>query len=137
MLAQPIFKWDWLYATAINEDHVDVSNGDLAHRRLCWLYISIALCVAHNKCCFCWQLPWIPWCYSPKILKNWSFNGDFESGGELLKLRLLDTQLLDTFGSKSIARHKIAKLFESSKSWLNLIRTDDENIVNCSNPVFI
>ncbi len=43
MLAQPIFKWDWLYATAINEDHVDVSNGDLVHRKLCWLYISIAL----------------------------------------------------------------------------------------------
>ncbi len=59
------------------------------------------------------------------------------SGGELLELRLLDTQLLDTFGSKWIARHKIAKLFESSKSWLNLIRTDDENIVNCLNPVFI
>jgi len=54
------------------------------------------------------------------------------SGGELLELRLLDT-----FGRKSIARHKIDKLFESSKSWLNLIRTDDENIVNCSNPVFI
>jgi hypothetical protein len=34
--------------------------------------------VAHNKCCFCWQLPWIPWCYLPKILKNWSFNGDFD-----------------------------------------------------------
>jgi hypothetical protein len=28
------------------------------------------------------------------------------SGGELLELRLLDTHLLDTFGSKSIARHK-------------------------------
>jgi hypothetical protein len=26
--------------------------------------------------------------------------------GELLELRLLDTQLLDTFGSKSTARHK-------------------------------
>jgi hypothetical protein len=36
------------------------------------------------------------------------------SGGELLELRLLDTQLLDTFGSKSIARHKIDKLLESS-----------------------
>ena len=59
------------------------------------------------------------------------------SGGELLELRLLDMQLLDTFGSKSIARHKIDKLFESSKSWLNLIRTDDENILNCSNPVLI
>ena len=59
------------------------------------------------------------------------------SGGELLELRLLDTRLLDTFGRKSIARHEIDKLFESSKSWLNLIRTDDENILNCSNPVFI
>ena len=36
------------------------------------------------------------------------------SGGELLELRLLDTHLLDTFGSKSIARHKIDKLLESS-----------------------
>jgi hypothetical protein len=32
---------------------------------------------------------------------------EIRSGGELLELRLLDTQLLDTFGSKSIARHKI------------------------------
>ena len=37
-----------------------------------------------------------------------------ESGGELLELRLLDTHLLDTFGSKSIARHEIDKLLESS-----------------------
>jgi hypothetical protein len=36
------------------------------------------------------------------------------SGGELLELRLLDTQLLDTFGSKSIARHKFYQLLESS-----------------------
>jgi hypothetical protein len=36
------------------------------------------------------------------------------SGGELLELRLLDTHLLDTFGSKSIARHKICHLLESS-----------------------
>ena len=62
---------------------------------------------------------------------------DKRSGGELLELRLLDTHLLNTFGSKTIARHEIDKLLESSKSWLNLIRTDDENIVNCSNPVFI
>jgi hypothetical protein len=34
---------------------------------------------------------------------------DKKSGGELLKL-----QLLDTFGSKSIARHEIDKLLESS-----------------------
>ena len=59
------------------------------------------------------------------------------SGGELLKMRLLDSHLLDTFGSKSIARHEIDKLLESSKSWINLIRTDDQNIVICSNPVFI
>ena len=59
------------------------------------------------------------------------------SGGELLELRLLDTHLLDTFGSKTIARHEIDKLLESSKSWFNLIRTDDENIVHCSNQVFI
>ncbi len=36
------------------------------------------------------------------------------SGGELLELRLLDTHLLDTFGSKSIARHKFCHLLESS-----------------------
>ncbi len=36
------------------------------------------------------------------------------SGGELLELRLLDTHLLDTFGSKSIARHKFYHLIESS-----------------------
>jgi hypothetical protein len=59
------------------------------------------------------------------------------SGGELLELRLLDTHLLDTFGSKTIARHEIDKLLESSKSWLKPIRTEEENIINCSNPVFI
>jgi hypothetical protein len=37
-----------------------------------------------------------------------------KSGGELLELRLLDTHLLDTFGSKSIARHKFYHLLESS-----------------------
>ena len=37
-----------------------------------------------------------------------------KSGGELLELRLLDTRLLDTFGRKSIARHEIDKLLESS-----------------------
>ena len=61
----------------------------------------------------------------------------FVSGGELLEMQLLDSHLLDTFGSKSIARHEIDKLLESSKSWINLIRTDDQNIVICSNPVFI
>ena len=59
------------------------------------------------------------------------------SGGELLEMRLLDSHLLDTFGSKSIARHEIDKLLESSKSWLKPIRTEEENIVNCSNPVLI
>ena len=48
------------------------------------------------------------------------------SGGELLEMRLLDSHLLDTFGSKSIARHKIDKLLESSKSWLNWIRAVDK-----------
>ena len=38
------------------------------------------------------------------------------SGGELLELRLLDTHLLNTFGSKTIARHEIDKLLESSKA---------------------
>ena len=37
-----------------------------------------------------------------------------KSGGELLKIRLLDNHLLDTFGSKSTARHKIYQLLESS-----------------------
>jgi len=36
------------------------------------------------------------------------------SGGELLKIRLLDNQLVDTFGRKSTARHKIYQLLESS-----------------------
>ncbi len=36
------------------------------------------------------------------------------SGGELLEMRLLDSHLLDTFGSKSIARHKFYQLLESS-----------------------
>jgi hypothetical protein len=49
-----------------------------------------------------------------------SFSTDFRfqhislSGGELLKMRLLDSHLLDTFGSKSIARHKYYQLLESS-----------------------
>ena len=73
-------------------------------------------------------------------MKTKSFSAlcvDRKSGGELLEMRLLDSHLLDTFGSKSIARHEIDKLLESSKSWINLIRTDDQNIVICSNPVFI
>ena len=36
------------------------------------------------------------------------------SGGELLEMRLLDSHLLDTFGSKSNARHKFYQLLESS-----------------------
>ncbi len=36
------------------------------------------------------------------------------SGGELLEMQLLDSHLLDTFGRKSSARHKIDKLLESS-----------------------
>jgi hypothetical protein len=54
------------------------------------------------------------------------------SGGELLEMRLLDSHLLDTFGSKSIARHEIDKLLESSKSWLNWIRAVDKKSVICS-----
>ncbi len=36
------------------------------------------------------------------------------SGGELLKIWLLDNHLLNTFGRKSTARHKIYQLLESS-----------------------
>jgi len=36
------------------------------------------------------------------------------SGGELLKIWLLDNHLVDTFGRKSTARHKIYQLLESS-----------------------
>ncbi len=36
------------------------------------------------------------------------------SGGELLEIWLLDNQLVDTFGRKSTARHKIYQLLESS-----------------------
>jgi hypothetical protein len=39
---------------------------------------------------------------------------DWTSGGELLEMGLLDSHLLDTFGSKSIARHKFYQLLESS-----------------------
>jgi hypothetical protein len=38
----------------------------------------------------------------------------FVSGGELLKIQLLDNQLVDTFGRKSTAQHKIYHLLESS-----------------------
>ena len=48
------------------------------------------------------------------------------SGGELLEIRLLDNQLVDTFGRKSTAQHKIYQLLESSKSWLNRIRAVDK-----------
>ncbi len=76
-----------------------------------------------------------------KCQKSWLHleticKGLIMSGGELLKIWLLDNHLLDTFGRKSTARHKIYQLLESSKSWLNWIRADDNNIVNCSNPVF-
>ena len=36
------------------------------------------------------------------------------SGGKLLEIWLLDNHLLDTFGSKSTARHEIDQLLESS-----------------------
>jgi len=47
---------------------------------------------------------------SPK----YNFIANVRSGGELLEMRLLDSHLLDTFGSKSIARHKFYQLLESS-----------------------
>ncbi len=64
----------------------------------------------------------------PFLLPNWNLSLNlgksiktqnsnivlFMSGGELLEMRLLDSHLLDTFGSKSIARHEIDKLLESS-----------------------
>jgi hypothetical protein len=37
----------------------------------------------------------------------------FLSEGELLEIRLLDNHLLNTFGSKSTARHEIDQLLES------------------------
>jgi hypothetical protein len=58
------------------------------------------------------------------------------SGGELLEIRLLDNHLLDTFGRKSTAQHEINQLLESSKTWINLIRTDDNNFAHWSNLVF-
>ncbi len=42
----------------------------------------------------------------PKKKKNYMVK---RSGGELLEMRLLDSHLLDTFGRKSTARHKIDK----------------------------
>ena len=50
------------------------------------------------------------------------------SGGELLEIRLLDNHLLDTFGRKSTARHKIYQLLKSSLSWLNWIRANDKTV---------
>ncbi len=52
----------------------------------------------------------------------YKFLGFYEmsmSGGELLELRLLDTQLLDTFGRKSTARHFFCQLLAKldSSSW--------------------
>ncbi len=46
------------------------------------------------------------------------------SGGQLLEIRLLDNHLLDTFGRKSIARHKIYQLLESGWARINWIRAD-------------
>ena len=37
--------------------------------------------------------------------------------------------------STLLAGNQISQLLESSKSWLNWIRADDKNIVNCLNPV--
>jgi hypothetical protein len=48
--------------------------------------------------------------------KVWHINNkkiETLSGGQLLEIRLLDNHLLDTFGRKSIARHKIYQLLES------------------------
>ncbi len=47
--------------------------------------------------------------------KIWIIN-DFmsSSGGEVLNIWLLDNQVVDTFGRKSTARHKIYQLLESS-----------------------
>jgi hypothetical protein len=70
-----------------------------------------------------------------RIFFNYFMTLHVASGGELLEIRLLDSHLLDTFGRKSTAQHKIYQLLESSKSWLNWIRADDKYIVNCSNPV--
>ncbi len=56
-------------------------------------------------------------------MKDYNFNvlSRDESGGELLEMRLLDSHLLDTFGSKSIARHEI-----ESSYWLNRIRAVEQ-----------
>ena len=48
------------------------------------------------------------------------------SGGQLLKIQLLDNHLLDTFGRKSIARHKIYQLLESGWARINWIRAVDK-----------
>jgi hypothetical protein len=57
-----------------------------------------------EMCFVCWKESFV-------INKLWPFK---MSGGELLELRLLDTQLLDTFGRKSTARHFFWQLLESS-----------------------
>ncbi len=48
-----------------------------------------------------------------QVFLNWIYL-DSMSGGEQLKIQLLDNQLVDTFGRKSTARHKIYQLLESS-----------------------
>jgi hypothetical protein len=50
----------------------------------------------------------------PRSLAPISFGLNILSGGQLLKIGLLDNHLLDTFGRKSTARHKIYQLLESS-----------------------
>ena len=51
------------------------------------------------------------------IISNFNFGDNKHlilSGYQLLKIWLLDNQLVDTFGKKSTARHKIFQLLESS-----------------------
>ncbi len=133
-----LFQWHFLRKLNIFIDCIGITTNYL-NPYIIMPFSKLATAkLAVNLNRFCLKV-WKVFYKAKQILQtdNYCLCMLLKSGGELLELRLLDMQLLDTFGSKSIARHKIDKLFESSKSWLNLIRTDDENILNCSNPVFI
>jgi hypothetical protein len=68
-----------------------------------------------------------------KIVVGYSFlQVVIQSGGQLLEIWLLDNHLLDTFGRKSIARHKIYQLLESGWARINWIRAVDKKSMSSS-----
>jgi hypothetical protein len=86
------------------EDETDRVTG--SNKGISNLPINLRVYSPHGKTCFS----------IPNILINIAEMKDVKelSGGELLEIQLLDNHLLDTFGRKSTARHKIYQLLESS-----------------------